>query len=386
MPREDVGELIKKHRRLSAFRILIAIVALAAFAVFLYFQYRDKVFSEMSKGPEQMRQAVAGTTDVALGGSLITYSSDGASCMDGKGNAVWNQTFEMQNPMEANCGTVIAFADYNGRKVYVMNSERILGEVTTNMPIRMIDVTSNGVVMTIQEDTKVTWIYLYDSTGKELAYFSTRMGNTGYPTAVSVSPEAKLVGIGYTYPESGELKTRVAFYNFGDVGENEIDHLVSVYNYSDTFVPYLRFMNNSTAFAVADNRFMIYSGSEVPEIKKELLLDKQVLSVYNSDSYIGLIFYNDDVEYPFVLEVYDTSGENVASLPLAFSSVADAKVVFDKGSILVYSESQCYVYNMAGKIKYEGSFDSGVRIISPMNGKYKYLVVTNDAIYTAELK
>jgi len=37
------------------------------------------------------------------------------------------------------------------------------------------------------------------------------------------------------------------------VGENEIDHLVSVYNYSDTFVPFIKFMNDSTAFAVAES-------------------------------------------------------------------------------------------------------------------------------------
>ena len=385
MPRDEMVELLKKHRLVTLRRVLLAIVAVAAFAVFMYFQYVNRQYTEMAKGPELQRQSVSGTTDVALGLNLITYSCDGASCMDGKGNAIWNQTFEMQNPMEADCGDVIAFADYNGRDVYIMNSDKILGQVSTNMPIRKLDVTSNGVVMTIQEDSKVTWIYLYDSTGKELAYFSTRMSNTGYPTTVSVSPKAKLVGIGYTYPEAGDLKTRVAFYNFGDVGENEIDHLVSVYNYSDTFVPYLKFMNDSTAFAVADNRFMVYSGSEVPEMKKEILLDRQVLAVYNSESYIGLIFYNDDTEFPYKLEVYDTSGELATTIPLAFNGVSDVQIVFDDGSIIAYSESMCYIYNMSGRLKFEGSFDNGVRIISPQNGKYKYLIVTNDSIYTAGL-
>jgi hypothetical protein len=385
MSKEDMGELLKKHRLVFAGRILLAIVAVAALAVFIYFQYTNRQYTEMAMGPVLVRQSVSGTTDIAIGDNLITYSCDGASCMNSSGDAIWNQTFEMQNPMEAHCGNVVAFADYDGRDVYVMDTDKILGQLSTNMPIRKLDVTSNGVIMTIQEDSKVTWIYLYDTTGKTLAYFSTRMSNTGYPTAVSVSPKAKLVGIGYTYPESGELKTRVAFYNFGDVGENEIDHLVSVYNYSDTFVPFIKFMNDSTAFAVADNRFMIYSGSEVPEIKKELLLDRQVLSVYNNESYIGLIFYNDDTEHPFRLEVYNTSGDMVTEIPLAFTGVTDVKVVFDEGSIIACSESMCYVYNMSGRIKYEGSFDNGVRIISPRNGNYKYMIVTNDSIYTAGL-
>lgn len=386
MSKEDMGELIKKHRIVSFLRILGAIAVVAAIAVFLYFQYRDKVFSQMNTGVKIQRQAVAGTTDMVLGDCLITYSCDGASCTNSKGDSIWNQTFEMQNPMEADCGNVVAFADYNGRSVFVMNDEKILGEITTNMPLRKIGVTTNGVVITIQEDPKVTWIYLYDSNGKELAYFLTRMSNTGYPTTISASPSSKLVGVGYTYPESGELKTRIAFYNFGDVGENEIDHLVSVYNYADTFVPYLRFMNDSTAFAVADNRFMIYSGSEVPEMKKELLIDRIILSVFNNSSYVGLVFYNDDPEKPYLLEVYNTSGELVTSIPLGFNSISDVRIIFDNDSVLAYNEAKCILYNLAGKIKYEGEFDSGIRVMAPINGSHKYLIVTNDTFYTAELK
>ena len=98
-----------------------------------------------------------------------------------------------------------------------------------------------------------------------------------------------------------------------------------------------------------------------------------------------MIFYNDDTEHPFRLEVYNTSGDMVTEIPLAFTGVADVKIVFDEGSIIAYSESMCYVYNMSGRIKYEGSFDNGVRIISPRNGNYKYMIVTNDSIYNAGL-
>jgi len=386
MPKEDVDVLIKKHKLLSFAKILLIVLVAAGVLWFLYFRYINMQYSNLAQGTIVSRQAIAGTTDVIIGESLITYSSDGASCMDTKGNAIWNQTFEMQNPMEADCGNIVAFADYNGRKVYVMNNEKILGEVTTNMPIRKLGVTSNGVVMTVQEESKITWIYLYDSNGKELAYFSTRMNNTGYPTAIGLSPDSKLVCVGYTYPDSGSLKTRVAFYNFGDVGENEIDHLVSVYNYSDTFVPYVKFMNASTAFAVSDNRFMVYRGSEVPEVSKETFLDNDVLSVYNSDEYIGLVTYNDDTEYPYVLNIYNSFGNMESSIPLPFSGVTDARIVINDKTVLVYNENKCCIYNISGRLKYQGTFDSGIRVMAPISGKYKFLIVTQDSLYTAELK
>ena len=33
-------------------------------------------------------------------GGLVTYSQDGASYMDSKGEAVWNEAYDMQSPRE----------------------------------------------------------------------------------------------------------------------------------------------------------------------------------------------------------------------------------------------------------------------------------------------
>ena len=74
MPRDEMGELLKKHRLVTIRRVLLAIVAVAAFAVFMYFQYVNRQYTEMAKGPELQRQSISGTTDVALGLNLITYS------------------------------------------------------------------------------------------------------------------------------------------------------------------------------------------------------------------------------------------------------------------------------------------------------------------------
>ena len=50
-------------------------------------------------------------------GHLLTYSKDGAGCMDIKGNAVWNQTFEMQNPIVDVCNDVVAIGDNKGSTI-----------------------------------------------------------------------------------------------------------------------------------------------------------------------------------------------------------------------------------------------------------------------------
>lgn len=382
----DFADKIKKHRLTVFYRIALAVVLVSAVGAVLFFQYRDKVYTQMTQVFTKERQEVTGAKDMALGNTVVTYSKDGVYCTDAKGNALWNQTYEMQNPMIAACKDVLAIADYNGRKVYVMNSEKKLGEVTTNMPIRNLLVAANGVVLTVQEDSKVTWIYMYDAQGKELVYFSTRMNDTGYPTAIGMSDNAKLVGIAYTYLEAGALQTRVAFYNFGDVGENQIDHLVSGFNYTDTFVPYLHFMNADTAFAVADNRLMLYGGSEVPDSRMERLTDEQIQAVYNNEKYIGLVLFNKDGEDTYLLKVLDAQGEEVVDIPFDMQSIADARILFTEEWITIYNEKECKIYSFSGKLKYEGSFEKAVRAMIPQPGSFRYMLATADSIDVVELK
>ncbi len=383
---ENFIDKIKKHRLTVFYRIILVVVLLGAIALVLYFQYRDKVYTQMSQVSAQERQGISGAKDIGLGSSLVTYSNDGISCMDSKGNALWNQTYEMQNPVVATCQDVLAIADFNGRNIYVMNSEKKLGEISTNMPIRNLCVAANGVVMTIQEESRVTWIYIYDSQGKELVYFRTTMSDTGYPTAIALSDNAKLAGIAYTYVEAGVLQTRVAFYNFGDVGENQIDNLVSGYNYTDTLVPYIHFMNSDTAFAVADNRLMIYSGSEVPETKMERLMDEEVQAVYNNAMYIGLVLFNSTGESAYILRVLNTQGDEVVSIPFDLSSISDARILFGEETITIYNEKECLVYNFSGKQKYAGSFEKAVRTMIPIGGHFRYILAYMDSVEVVELQ
>ncbi len=383
---ENFIDKIRKHRLTVFYRIILVVVLLGAIALVLYFQYRDKVYTQMSQVSAQERQGISGAKDIGLGSSLVTYSNDGISCMDSKGNALWNQTYEMQNPVVATCQNVLAIADFNGRNIYVMNSEKKLGEISTNMPIRNLCVAANGVVMTIQEESRVTWIYIYDSQGKELVYFRTTMSDTGYPTAIALSDNAKLAGIAYTYVEAGVLQTRVAFYNFGDVGENQIDNLVSGYNYTDTLVPYIHFMNSDTAFAVADNRLMIYSGSEVPETKMERLMDEEVQAVYNNAMYIGLVLFNSTGESEYILRVLNTQGDKVVSIPFDLSSISDARILFGEETITIYNEKECLVYNFSGKQKYAGTFEKAVRTMIPIGGHFRYILAYMDSVEVVELQ
>ena len=52
------------------------------------------------------------------------------SCTDAKGKVIWNQTYEMQDPMVRTCSNVVAVGDYNGRNIYVSDTAGNLGTMT----------------------------------------------------------------------------------------------------------------------------------------------------------------------------------------------------------------------------------------------------------------
>lgn len=384
---ESYKEKIRKHKLAAVYRIMLVLAAVIALTALVIVQYKRHLYTGYDVIASVERTDVSGARDLRLGSSVLTYSRDGVHCMDSKGVVNWNQTYDIQDVRLSVCGSTVAVGEYNGRSIYVANSEKLLGEITTTMPIRNLAVSADGKVTAVLADTDVTWLNTYDSNGKLLYYGQTRMNNSGYPAAIALSPNGELLCVAYIYVDAGVMKTDVAFYNFGSVGENYSDHFVSVYTYRDMLVPYVQFMNDKTAFAVGDNRLMIYSGGHVPETKREDLYDEEVKSVYYNEKYIGLVFASDDSEHLYKLAVYDSAAEaeNV-KVGVFYFDIEYTDIFFGQDNFVIYNESKCLIKTMDGIEKYNGSFSKAVRLMLPVGNTYKYLLVTDSSIDTIQLK
>ena len=380
---KDYRTKIREHRRKYVMAFLLVILIAVAASVIFYIQMKNRVYTDYEVKSSISREMINGTTVLELDGAILTYSKDGVNCSDSKGIILWNQTFEMQNPLVASQGKTAAVADYNGRSIYVMDNEKFLGEISTNLPIRNIAVSTNGIVAAVLDDSSVTWIYLYDSEGNELGYFKTRMKNSGYPVSVALSENGQLVIVSYLYVDSGEIKSKVAFYNFGQVGKNKSDNLVGGYDYADTIVPYVGFMNSSTSFAVADNRIMFYSGSQIPTSAAEKLLDEEIQSVYYSSNYVGLVYLNTNGEDRYRMDVYNAGGDKILSKEF---NIDYTDIVFCNDYFVAYNERECLVCSMNGVEKYNGNFKNTVYALIPTNSVARYVLVTQDSLETIELK
>lgn len=349
---------------------------------FAFYYYRGKIYSGYEVTHTVVRTKVDGATDMKLGNSVLTYSQDGAHCVDLKGTMTWNQSFEIQDLKIASCQNMSAICGYNGHEIYVQSSEKQMGQIQTNLPIKNIAVSATGRVTAILEDTNVVWMNTYDSEGKSLYEGQFHMSQSGYPCAISLSPNGELLAVSFLFVEEGNVVSNIAFYNYGPVGDNQSDQLVSTYTYRDMVVPEIHFMNNHSAFAVADNRLMFYAGAQVPITKNEHILDGEVKAVYYDQNYVGLVFASDRSESKYVLKIFNNAGENIAN---HYFDMDYLGVFFEEKNFIIYNAKECVVYTMSGVCKYEGKFDKPVSLMLPTDLPFRYRVVTDDAIELIQL-
>lgn len=380
---KDFKKLLLQHRLQIFYRSVLTVVLLAVIGIVVYIQMENHVYTYYEELSEVSRESIEGTTTIRFANHILNYSTDGARCIDPKGNVIWNATYEMQTPMVDICKDMVAFADYNGHTIYVMNTEGTVGEIDTGMPIRKIKVSAEGVVVAILEDSSSTPIYVFSATGAKIAFFKTSMQKSGYPLSISISDDSKLIGVSYLYVDSGSISSKVAFYNFGPVGQNETDNLVSGYDYADAIVPELEYMDNTFAFALADNRLMFYEGDQIPINCADVLLQNEIEGVFHNESYVALVYYNHTGISGYMIDVYNTSGKLIQTIPFDMD-FTDILIVRDK--VVIYNQSTMEIYNLEGVQKYSGNFTEAVEIVIPTSVTSRYVIVGADSIKTIELK
>ena len=142
-------------------------------------------------------------------------------------------------------------------------------------------------------------------------------------------------------------------------------------------------MNASTAFAVADDRIMFFSGSQIPTSAAEQLFDEEIQSVFYNDSYVGLVYLNTNGENRYRIDVYNTSGNKVLSKEF---NIDYTDIIFCNDNFVAYNELECLVCNLNGVEKFNGNFKDTVYTLIPTKNEARYVLITQNSLETIELK
>ena len=363
--------------------ILIIAIMIMITAVICYNSYNSRLYDSYAVVSEVEHTNIEGSRVLSFGMDFITYSSDGIRCSNSKGTDEWSFPYEMQSPMIDVRGKYVACADYNGRNIYIFDTTGPLGTIQLNNPVKKICVSATGVIAAVIDNGDVTPISLYYYDGRQIASFRTTMSKSGYPVDVSISDDSKLVAVSYMYMDSGKLTTKLAFYNFGEVGQNETDNLVSGYDYEDEVIPSVAFLNSKSVFALANDKLLFFEGKERPVNIENRMLSDRVYAVFHGDEKVGLVYLNDDGESRYRIEIYNDSGklENTFYFDVDYSDI-----FFANGRVVIYNSGQAVIYTYSGILKFRGSFEENVSLLLPTSSNLRYVAVTPDSIKTIELQ
>lgn len=379
---EDYRDKLKKHRIMNMYRTFIFIVLILVILLIIYARFQSHVYTGYEVIASGDRTASESQKDLRLGRSILSFSHDGAHCIDGSGKTVWDQGYEIQDLKISICEGTVAIASYNGRDIYILNETEKLGSFKTNLPIRDVAVAKTGRVTAVLNSSDAVLINTYSPSGDLLYSGQMHMSGSGYPVDLALSPAGNLLCVSFIYVDAGTVKSTVAFYNLTEVGDNYTDFLVSSYDYTDLVVPEVGFLDDSTAYAVGDERFMIYKGSDQPESIGEHLFTDEVKSVFTGNGYLGLVFRSDDPEAKYRMDVYDSSDSLVGKYDIYFEYT---DVLFEKSDLVIYSDSRCLIYTYHGKVKFDDSFRNPVRLLVSTDNAYRYVVSTSSSVDTIRL-
>ena len=365
---------VRNHRLRIFGSIVFVIVIITAACLYAKHYFDTKVYTGYEILNKSLRSDADSARFLTYNGHILKYSRDGAESYDGIKDVKWNLTYEMQDPQIATCGDYVAIADEGSTEIQVMGGSGKQSSINTKLPIVNFSVAGQGVVAAVLDDVNSARINIYDPEGTELAGIKSSMSQSGYPVDVALSPDGTLLGVSYTRVDAGTgvVHSSVAFYNFGDVGQNEIDNYVSGYDYEDTIMPRIRFLSHDSAVAIGDDRIVFFSGDQKPEAVSENSIDEEIQSVYFGDEKAALVFRSDEGGNKYRLLVYGKNGKHLLDkeFELAYTDIqlADNKAV-------IYNDSTCEVVNLNGFVRYDGLFEDPVLLMVPTENDARYILV-----------
>ena len=370
---KDYHKKIWRHRVsvILKYAVVAAVVLLVIFGIRYYMN--NRTFTGYSIASTTERSDTLTTKYAPFGDKILKYSRDGVSYTDDTNSLLFSITYTMQDPVLALSQKAGAVADKNGSQIYIFDQEKQMGQITTLLPIKHIAISNQGVVAVLMEESKSSKLEIYSADGTIIGDGIFDLEDAGYPMNLSISSDGTKIAIAFAQISGSKFNSSVAVYNFDNVGENYVDHLVFAKNYTDYMIPELHYFDASTLVAVGDGILGFYQGSQIPEIVNEVTIENEIKSVFYGENMVGLVF--ETVEGK-MLTLYDAKGNLVTQIPFTMDydniRIADNRV-------LIYNDTEMGLYSFSGKECFRQTFETSMVDIFTTKSRSKYLFIyTNE--------
>lgn len=346
-----------RRRRLTAAVLLLILLGAGVFGWFYYQKNFEYSSFETAWAVDMNEGSLVGYE--SFGNNVLKVTRDGASCIDNKGKTIWTESYEMKNPIVSVMGDYAAIADRQSNSIYICNTDGTQGSATTVLPVSKVAVSGTGVVAAVMEDASSSYINFFRKDGTPLdVQIKTNMGGNGYPLDISLSGDGTQLIASYVLIQNGELKNRVVFYDFSEIGKNIPNRLVGGFDeqFQGTIVGEVTNMAAPYSCAFSGSGLTFFSSKNIasPELVTQVLVEEEIQSVFHSDEYAGVIVKNNAGEYVNRMEIYKKNGDLVMKKDFTYDYTS---VDIDGDLVILYNEDSCKIYNMSGVLKLYASFD-----------------------------
>lgn len=381
---DDLDAKIKKHRR-KVFVIIASIILLvliALIAIYIYFEHKTYTSYEVINSIE--RSDTSASQFETFQGNLLKYTNDGAVYTDLNGNRIWNQTYEMDHPFTDSCNEYLVIYELNGTQIYILNKVSLQSSIQTTMPIQRVSVAKQGTIAVLMESEGISYLQLYDKEGTQLAAGELHVQNSGYPLDIALSEDGQKLAVAMLDINEGSVKTTIAFYNFGAVGQNSIDKIVGSYSYPDMLISRIHYMKDDTMVAFGDSKVVIFRGTQKPAESTSIEITEEVKSIFYDDQYFGLVFDSDSKEQPHRLELYNIKGAKVREVGISIDY--NQIELLDNQDICIYNDNQCEIINRKGIKKLLCTFDKSLYKVISTAAQRNYTFILEGETRRVKLK
>ncbi len=351
-----------RRRRGRIILIVLLIVLIAALAIFLILRYYNRNYHfnsyETSWEVEMEEGSLVGYE--LFGGNVLKYTKDGASYIDNRGRTIWAESYEMKSPIIAVNGEYAAIADVQGNQIYICSLEGKQGEAATILPISHVAVSQTGTVAAVLEDSVSSYVAFFRRDGTTLDItVKTNMSGDGYPLDIALSSDGTQLMCSYVYLQNGELKNRVVFYDFSEVGKNVPNRLVGGFDdpFNGTLVPEVTYLAGSASCAFTGNGPVFFSSQNLasPSLVRQIDMEEaEIRSICHSENYAGVIINDRGGEFQNRMDIFKPDGSLVTSFEFNYDYTS---VDIDDNYVILYNENSCRIFNMAGVEKFSADFD-----------------------------
>lgn len=369
---------VKNKDLIRAVRIaLVLLLILGGSGIMQYFRLREfkyyKVQADASLYPN-LAGYCAGEN------RLFAYSNDGAKALDKDGAAIWEISYQLDNPELVYCEEVAAVADVGGSSVYVVAENGIPYNYQVIYPIVKHEVARQGVTAVLLDNGTEDFIQMYDIEGNLRVDINTKTKTDGIPIDITLSPDGKKLVTLYVTFQGDAMICKATFYNADEVGKNHINNIVGQKIFPENLLAYdVCFLNEDTVGILLEDGFLLYRMTEIPELICEIKPEEQIVDLLCVDG--GVYVITETAEKKRVLSFCNEKGDlrKVLSELPEYESVAATSE-----EIVFFSPQRVTIYRANGSQKFSTSFPQNLESVLPV-GNNRYFLVDTGKVQTIKL-